>query len=232
MALVVIGVTVGGKTTAGENSPQASTASSEQAAAAAQTVSTVAPSHTLGEPLTTASEETTTTEEQITTTTVAVGGWGETAEVEGLRITVDKPFTNSDLQVMDALQVDENLRVLMIKITIENAGNDVADYDPSEFKLYDTAGAGPYPGNALEAKLAPDMPGLEPSGAPGGEFGVDLDPGKTAVGYLAYIVPRSAGASRLEYDAFSSLVGAEAVWNWRSAGFSGSGTLPCAGTKD
>lgn len=213
MVLVVIGATVGSKTTGGENSPQASTAASEQAAAEIPTVSTAAVLDTFGEPATTVSEEaTTTTEEPFTTTTVADLGWGGTAEVEGLRITVDKPFTNDDLQVTYALQVDKSLRVLMVKITIENASDEVADYDRSEFALYDTDG-GAHPANVVEAELAPDMPAFEPSGAPAGDFGVDLEPGKTTVGYLAYIVPKTADAARLEYDAFSSLVGAEALWH-------------------
>ena len=214
VVLILIGATVGSQATGEKNGSAASTTSSERTEAAAQTVSTQAVSDTFGEPATTVSEEmTTTTEEQATTTTVADRRWSQAAEVGGLRITVDKPFTNNDLQVTYALQVDKTLRVLMVKITIENASDEVADYDRSEFTLYGTHGAGPYPANVIEAKFAPNMPAFEPSGAPAGNFGVDLEPGQTTVGYVAYTVPKTADAARMEYDAFSSLVGAEAFWH-------------------
>jgi hypothetical protein len=48
-------------------------------------------------------------------------------------------------------------------IGLKAGSSEVADYARSEFTLYDTDGAGPYPANVIEAKLAPDMPAFEPS---------------------------------------------------------------------
>jgi hypothetical protein len=143
---------------------------------------------------TTTSASTTTTATSTTTTTIVTGGlyhkWGTTAEVSGLRITVQKPWEDTYYYVLGS---SIPMRVMAAHVFVENISCDKIWLDTDEFMLYDSSGVGHQafnPGD-YEPHCQPLITWL------GYSRGSKFD------GYIFFMVPKDQEVSRIEL--FSSV---------------------------